>query len=37
MDFKSLSAAVAQFENSNFVQFYKRGRRTVEEDVLLQE
>ena len=23
-DFKSLSAAVTQFENSNFVQFYKR-------------
>ena len=23
-DFKSLSAVVAQFENSNFVQFYKR-------------
>ena len=32
-DFFSLSAAVAQFENSNFVQFYKRDSRTVEEDV----
>ena len=26
-----------QFEISNFVQFYKRNSRTVEEDVLLQE
>ena len=25
-----------QFENSNFVQFYKRDSRTVKEDVLLQ-
>ena len=36
-DFKSLSAAVAQFENSNFAQFYKRDSRSVEEDVLLLE
>ena len=35
-DVKGLSAAVAQFENGNFVQFYKK-YRTVMEDVLLQE
>ena len=34
---KGLSAAVAQFENSNFLQFYKKYNRTVKEDVLLQE
>ena len=29
VDFNSLSAAVSQFENSNFVQFYKRDTPVV--------
>ena len=32
----TLTLALTQFENINFVQFYKRYTRTVEEDVLLQ-